>query len=46
MLDGIVADEEVAGIECLVTDTLMSSFGDSGLALATNALDFAAKLAG
>ena len=25
VLDGIVADEEVAGIECLVTDTLMSS---------------------
>ena len=45
VLDGIVADEEVAGIECLVTDTLMSS-SEQRLALATNTLDFAAKLAG
>ena len=44
MLDGIVADEEVPGIDCLVTDTLMDSPGQR-VALATNTLDFAVKLA-
>jgi LPPG:FO 2-phospho-L-lactate transferase len=43
VLDGIVADEEVAGIDCLVTDTLMNS-PEQRVALATNTLDFAAKL--
>ncbi len=43
VLDGVVADEEVAGVDCLVTDTLMQSAGDR-LALATKTLDFAAKL--
>ena len=45
VLDGIVADEQVAGIDCLVTDTLMGSL-EQRVALATNTLDFAAKLAG
>jgi LPPG:FO 2-phospho-L-lactate transferase len=44
VLDGIVADEEVAGLPCLVTDTLMESAEDR-VALATKTLDFAAKLA-
>jgi LPPG:FO 2-phospho-L-lactate transferase len=44
LLDGIVADEEVPGIDCLVTDTLMGS-PERRVALATNTLDFAAKLA-
>jgi LPPG:FO 2-phospho-L-lactate transferase len=43
LLDGIVADEEVPGIECLVTDTLMGS-AEQRVALATNTLHFAAKL--
>jgi LPPG:FO 2-phospho-L-lactate transferase len=43
VLDGIVADEHVQGIECLVTDTLMRSAAER-VALATNTLDFAAKL--
>ena len=45
VLDGIVADEQVAGIDCLVTDTLMGSL-EQRVALATKTLDFAAKLAG
>jgi LPPG:FO 2-phospho-L-lactate transferase len=44
VLDGIVSDEEVIGLPCLVTGTLMASSGDR-LALATKTLDFAAKLA-
>jgi LPPG:FO 2-phospho-L-lactate transferase len=44
VLDGIVADEQVAGIDCLVTDTLMGSL-EQRVALASNTLDFAAKLA-
>jgi LPPG:FO 2-phospho-L-lactate transferase len=43
VLDGIVADEHVPGIECLVTDTLMVSSAER-VALATNTLDFAVKL--
>ncbi len=43
VLDGIVADEEVPGLDCLVTDTLMNSAAER-LALATKTLDFAAKL--
>jgi LPPG:FO 2-phospho-L-lactate transferase len=43
VLDGIVADEEVEGLPCLVTDTLMQSPGDR-VALATKTLDFAADL--
>jgi LPPG:FO 2-phospho-L-lactate transferase len=43
ILDGIVADEEVPGLPCLVTDTLMES-ARQRVALATNTLDFAAKL--
>jgi LPPG:FO 2-phospho-L-lactate transferase len=43
VLDGIVADEEVDGLPCLVTDTLMESAGDR-VALATKTLDFAANL--
>jgi LPPG:FO 2-phospho-L-lactate transferase len=45
VLDGIVADEEAPGIDCLVTDTLMGS-PERCVALATNTLDFAVKLAG
>jgi LPPG:FO 2-phospho-L-lactate transferase len=44
VLDGIVADEDVPGIDCLVTDTLMGSH-ERRAALATNTLDFAVKLA-
>jgi LPPG:FO 2-phospho-L-lactate transferase len=44
LLAGIVADEEVPGLPCLVTDTLMDTAGDRA-ALARNTLDFAAKLA-
>jgi LPPG:FO 2-phospho-L-lactate transferase len=43
VLDGIVADEEVGGVPCLVTDTLMASPGER-IALATKTLDFAANL--
>jgi LPPG:FO 2-phospho-L-lactate transferase len=45
VLDGIVADEVVPGLPCLVTETLMGS-AEERVALATNTLDFAAKLAG
>ena len=43
VLDGIVADEEVQGVPCLVTDTLMERPGDR-IALATKTLDFATNL--
>jgi LPPG:FO 2-phospho-L-lactate transferase len=43
VLDGIVADEEVPGIACLVTNTLMGT-AEERVALATNTLDFAARL--
>jgi LPPG:FO 2-phospho-L-lactate transferase len=45
VLDGIVADEEVPGLPCLVTDTLMQS-AEQRIAVATKTLDFAAKLTG
>ena len=43
VLDGIVADEEVQGVPCLQTDTLMERPGDR-IALATKTLDFATNL--
>jgi LPPG:FO 2-phospho-L-lactate transferase len=43
VLGGIVADEEVEGVPCLVTETLMESPGDR-IALATKTLDFATNL--
>jgi LPPG:FO 2-phospho-L-lactate transferase len=43
VLDGIVSDEEVPGLPCLVIDTLMES-ADDRVALARKTLDFAAKL--
>lgn len=43
LLDGIVADEQVAGLPCLVTDTLMRNQEDR-VALARKTLDFAVKL--
>jgi LPPG:FO 2-phospho-L-lactate transferase len=43
LLDGFVADEEVDGLPCLVTDTLMESAADR-VALAKKTLDFAANL--
>jgi LPPG:FO 2-phospho-L-lactate transferase len=43
VLDGIVADEQVPGVECLVTDTLMAT-AEQRVALATNTLHFAKKL--
>jgi LPPG:FO 2-phospho-L-lactate transferase len=44
LLAGIVADEDVPGLPCLVTDTLMDTAEDRA-ALARDTLDFAAKLA-
>ena len=44
VIDGIVSDEEVPDLPCLVTDTLMRS-AEECVAVATNTLDFAAKLA-
>ena len=43
LLDGIVADEPVAGIPALVTDTLMSD-AEQARRLATETVDFAASL--
>jgi LPPG:FO 2-phospho-L-lactate transferase len=44
ILDGVVADEPVQGLPGLVTDTLMDS-AEARVTVATNTLDFAAKLA-
>jgi LPPG:FO 2-phospho-L-lactate transferase len=44
VLDGIVSDEDVPGVPCMVTDTLMEG-ADDRVALARKTLDFAGKLA-
>jgi LPPG:FO 2-phospho-L-lactate transferase len=43
VLDGVVADEPVRGVPSLTVDTLMDS-AERRVAVATNTLDFAAKL--
>jgi LPPG:FO 2-phospho-L-lactate transferase len=45
VLDGIVADERVASLPCLVTDTLMDS-AEARRRVATKTLEFAANLYG
>ena len=44
VLDGVVADEPVQGLPGLVTETLMDN-AEARVTVATNTLDFAAKLA-
>jgi len=43
LLDGIVADEQVEGLPCLVTDTLMDN-PEARVRLAKETLDFAGSL--